>query len=234
MQSSNRIALTLGALALALIFVAGNALAPAAYANHEQGHHSPPGNQIGTMSAESQSVVTNATTPIQIQLEGDALTGDEDYFITWDPVNGTITNFDSETGTLTYTPFEGATTDEFKFVTIRFFLFSWFHSSQATVSITIEQPEPEQPEQTGGSINLAVVYQYATKIQALNGTIPSDNLSGYDLGNGAVVMDYQTFADLHPYISPTLAWAFDVAGVDFNSLTDGQKAWLYLYVTVLP
>src|SRR5690606_18081097 len=134
-----------------------------------------------------------------------------DYFITWDPVNGTITNFDAETGSLTYTPtVESATSDEFKFVTVRTLTLlgipiATFHSAEATVSITINQPEPEEPEQTGGSINLAVVYQYAEKILALNGTIPDTNLSGYDLGNGAVVMDYEAFADLQPYISPTLA-----------------------------
>src|SRR5690606_28593963 len=192
-MSSRKTSLTLGALALALLFVAGSAVAPAAYANHEEGHHSPPGSQAGTMTADSQSVATDAETPVNIQLTGSASTGDEDYFITWDPVNGTITNFDAETGSLTYTPTaEGAISDEFKFVTVRTLSLlgipiATFHSAEATVSINInqpEQPEPEEPEQTGGSINLAVVYQYAEKIAALNGTIPSDNLSGYDLGNG--------------------------------------------------
>src|SRR5690606_12257377 len=184
------------ALVAVALFALGAMVAVApqtAYANHEEGHHSPPGKQAGTMTADSQQVTVDFGGSVNIQLTGSASTGDEDYFITWDPVNGTITNFDAETGSLTYTPTaEGATSDEFKFVTVRTLTFlgipiATFHSAEATVSITInqpEQPEPEEPEQTGGSINLAVVYQYAEKIAALNGTIPSDNLSGYDLGNG--------------------------------------------------
>ena len=339
------------------------------------------------MTADSQLVVTSPNTPVSIQLTGNALTGDEDYFITWYPMNGEITGFNSETGTLTYTPFEGTTSDQFKFVTIRWVPFlGWFHSeeegtvtiivtqsafhtpsgefyetvrafdrhittnaneevqielygdtltidfeyfimleptngtitdfdsltgvvtykptvqgattdmftytifgecdvfivcslighfgdtlhgNQATVTITIN-PEycgefdtdndgignecDDTPYGVGGSLNPGVAQFYADKISDkiqeikhnlpiddpnntttvnLNDLIPEDNLSGTVLPNGET-LQYTTLADLQPYISPTLAWAFYLAGIDWNSLSDAQKAWLYAQVILIP
>jgi hypothetical protein len=67
----------------------------------------------------------------------------------------------------------------------------------------------------------------------LNHLIPEDNLSGTVLPNGQTVEDYTTLADLKPYISPTLAWAFYMAGIDWNSLSDAQQCWLYIQVTMV-
>ncbi|MCL4113502.1 UNVERIFIED_CONTAM: hypothetical protein GTU68_033657 [Idotea baltica] len=58
--------------------------------------------------ADAQSVNAESGVPVEITLtgnDGDALINEDIVFeITTDPINGTVTNFDPVTGTLTYTP----------------------------------------------------------------------------------------------------------------------------------
>lgn len=111
----------------------------------------------------------------------------------------------------------------------------------------------ETPNGDGGSVNQVVAQEYADKISDKiqeiidnlpiddpkktatvdpNDLIPELNLSGTLLPNGET-LQYETLSDLQPYISPTLAWAFHMAGIDWNSLSPEQQAWLYVQVVLL-
>ncbi len=78
---SNKTIGLVGTLALAILFVVGSVFVPAAYANHEEGHHDPPGTFRSSLEAESKSVTVNAGEDVVIQLEGDSLLIDFEYFI---------------------------------------------------------------------------------------------------------------------------------------------------------
>ena len=90
--------------------------------------------------AQNKSVTTNSGANINIQLvasdaDGDALT----YGIVMQPSNGSIANFNANTGTLTYVPkanFSGADSFSFKVNDGK------FDSNISTISVTIKEPLP--------------------------------------------------------------------------------------------
>jgi tripartite motif-containing protein 71 len=94
---------------------------------------------------EDQQTATGIEEELGIELECSGDFVEDAYEIVKSPSHGEISEFDPETGTLTYTPktaFEG--TDKFTFQRS-----SWIHSSRATVTIGVcESPELE----VGGSI----------------------------------------------------------------------------------
>ena len=120
------------------------------------GYNPPPGEFYPTLQAFDKQVATDENGEAQIQLQGSTSTIDFEYFITLDPVNGTITSFDPVTGKVNYTAtVPGATSDMFTYtiygecegdlednLACLFIghLGDTLHGNEATVTITITAP----------------------------------------------------------------------------------------------
>ena len=96
-----------------------------------------------------KTVETNSNTPVSITLEGtDIDQGDmiNSFTIMSSPTNGQISNFNSNTGTLTYTPnnnYAGQDTFTFKVTDSR----GLQSTNIGVISITVKSPPPPNNEQ---------------------------------------------------------------------------------------
>jgi parallel beta-helix repeat protein len=130
--------------------------------------------------AVDKAVETNSNTPVSITLEGtDSDQGDtiSGFIIISSPTNGQISNFNSNTGTLTYTPnnnYAGQDTFTFKVTDSR----GLQSSNIGVISITVKSPPPPDNEQPPLPLPSSVCIDSDNSKKKPKGTQGNDDLIG--------------------------------------------------------
>lgn len=191
----------------------------------------PPWEKTTLLLAFPQDVETALETPIFIQLEGSAPDGGHFAYRIYDrPDHGTISDFNTRTGTLVYTPdanFNG--TDNFQFIVVNKL---YYYSDAATVTITVSENEYDQSvlsddeyderNNSAGGKNwtFAIMFRDGLLEKGLDhNTIPesTSGISSYDAIQGPLGMTLKDTLDGYALAYGQTAW---------GKLTQGQKVWL--------
>ena len=130
--------------------------------------------------AVDKTIETNSNTPVSITLEGrDIDQGDtiNSFTIISNPTNGQISNFNSNTGTLTYTPnnnYAGQDSFTFKVTDSR----GLQSTNIGVISITVKSPPPPNNEQPPLPLPSSVCTDSDNSISKPKGTQGNDDLVG--------------------------------------------------------